>query len=408
MRKFFIVSIILCLFFPNLVLAESLEIYSENMVLYNLNEDKMIDEKNKDEQISIASMTKIMTAYVAIQHIDNLEEEVVLTSNVFAGLTEVNAAVAGFRIGEKVTYLDLLYGTLLPSGADATNALAIFLAGNQATFVEWMNAEAARLQLKNTHFVNIIGLDQKGQYSSVSDVAIVLKEAYQNETFKKIFTSSSYTTSNQRLTFYSTFQRILNRLKLNANYVKGAKTGFTPNAGRCLATIAYDEKEDITYLLVTAKAPITTSYYHVMDAITIYEYYFENYGYQKLVKKGDTLVTLDTKNSNVKSVSIMATEDILYYLKNDYSLDDVTLIYDGITTISHKNQVGEELGIMTVYYQDEEVTTIPIILDQKVPFSIWTYLQNYIEIVWIGFGLVLISLCIIIRLVYRKKEKIVS
>ena len=399
------IAISLCLLLPNLVLAENIDIYSENMVLYNLNEDKIIDEKNKDEQISIASLTKIMTAYVAIQHIDNLEEEVVLTPNVFYGLAEANAAVAGFQIGEKVTYLDLLYGALLPSGADAANALAIFLAGNQKTFVEWMNEEADHLGLKNTHFVNMTGLDDVGHYSSVSDVAIMLKEAYQNETFKKIFTSPSYMTSDKRLLFRSTFRNTLTKFGLSADYILGAKTGFTYDAGRCLATIAYDEQEDITYLLVTAKALYTTDYYHVMDAITIYEYYFENYGYQKVVNKGDILVTLDTKNSKLKSISINATEDILYYSKNDYNEEDITLTYDGIKTVSSKNQVGEKLGEVTVYYKEDKVTTIPIILDQEVPFSLWTYLQNYIEIVGLGCGLISIGLCIMIQVVYRKKKK---
>ncbi len=394
MKKTIAIILFLYLLFPISIFAEELNIYSQNMVLYQLNEDKIINEKNKDEQISVASLTKIMTAYVAIQHIQNLDDQVTLTSEVFKGLAEANAAVVGFKRGETVTYKDLLYGTLLASGADAAQALAIFTAGNLNTFMKWMNEEAQKLGMQHTHFTNTIGLDNNQHYSSVNDIAILLKKALQNKTFYEIFTSSSYTTNNQRLHFSSTLQSTMQRYHLHGDYILGAKTGFTYDAGRCLASIAYDEDEDITYLLVTAKAPTTTNYYHIMDAIQIYEYYFEHYGYQKIVNKKDTLVTLNTKNSNLKHISITASEDILYYLNNDYNKEDIQLTYDGITTVSSKNHVGDKLGKITVYYKEKMITTIPIILNQKIPFSIKVYLQNHLEIIGIIMGLLFIGLCV--------------
>lgn len=214
------------MFLPN-VRALEVDINSKNMVLYNLTEDVLMAEKNKDERVNIASMTKIMTTLVAIEHIDNLDEKVVLNYQVFEGLVEANASVAGFKLGQTVTYRDLLYGTLLPSGADATKALALNLAGSESKFVSWMNKKAKDLGLKDTHFVNTSGLDVDGHYSTVNEVATMLKEAIKNETFNEIFKSKSYITSDNSLTMYSTFRGYVNRYGLSADYVVGAKTGYT-------------------------------------------------------------------------------------------------------------------------------------------------------------------------------------
>ena len=179
---------VLYLFFLFLILIPistyALDISSKNAVLYNLNDDNIIYEVNKDERVSIASMTKIMTCLVALEKINNPKDKVVMTTSMFYRLAEENASVAGFYIGEEVTYEDLLYGLMLPSGADAAQALAISLYGSVDKFVDRMNEKAKELGLKNTHFVNPTGLDIKGHYSSVDDVAIILKEALKNDTFK--------------------------------------------------------------------------------------------------------------------------------------------------------------------------------------------------------------------------------
>lgn len=110
--------------------------------MYNLNDDAIIFEKNKDEKTEIASLTKIMTCIVAIENIDNLNDTVVMKSADFKGLAEANASVAGFSIGDKVTYMDLLMGLFLPSGADAALALANNIGGNEKNFVKLMNEKA--------------------------------------------------------------------------------------------------------------------------------------------------------------------------------------------------------------------------------------------------------------------------
>ena len=324
----------LCLFlFINNVNA--LDIYSENMVIYNLNENTVVNEKNKDEATSIASMTKIMTVLVAIENIEDINETIILTKDVFYGLKEANASVAGFKVGQKVTYKDLLYGAFLPSGADATNALALNISGSIDDFVKLMNNKAKELNLKNTNFINTTGLDDVNHYSTVDDVAIILKEALKNDIFKEIFTSKKYLTSDKTLTFSSTLDKSLSAYSISADYILGGKTGYTLDAGRCLASIAYDENEAIYYLLVTSKAPTEKNYYHLLDAKNIYEYHFDNYGYIELINEMDIIDTIKTKYAKEKTYDIKLDKSFRKYMIKDFDKSKLEVIYEVISLIKY-------------------------------------------------------------------------
>ena len=142
--------------------------------------------KNKDERVNIASLTKIMTTLVAIEQIADINKTVVLNNSMFEGLYEAEAAVIGLKDGQVLTYEDLLYGTFISSGADATRALTISLAGSETNFVKLMNDKAKELGLVNTKYINATGLDEIGQISTVDEVARLLKVALENKLFKTI------------------------------------------------------------------------------------------------------------------------------------------------------------------------------------------------------------------------------
>lgn len=382
----------------------ALEINSKYAVLYNLNDNQIIYEQNKDEKTSIASLTKIMTTLVAIENISDFNEKVTIKNSMFDGLYEANAAVIGLKHNQVVTYNDLLYGLLLGSGADAGRALTISIAGSEKSFVELMNQKAKELKLKNTHYENIVGLDEKGHYSTVDEVARLLKVAYENEKFREIFKTSSYTLSDHSLTVTSTFRKTARIYGLDSSNILGAKTGYTYAAGRCLASIAIDEKNQITYLLVTTNASKTP--YHVKDAITTYQHYFENYKYHKLVQEKDLLVTLPTKYSNTKKVSFYATKDIQKYLNNEFSKDDVTLKYSGKKEITPNLKKNTKLGKVDVIYQGEKVDTIEILLTSPISYSLVGFILAH-KITFISITLVLIILLcfLIIRIRNLNKRK---
>ena len=170
MKRIKVLLLLLIMSFCINVNAVEFELNSNHAILYNLNDNTVLYEKNSTDKTSIASLTKIMTGIVAIENIDNLDEKVKLTNADFKGLREANLATAGFRVGEEVTYRDLLYGLMLPSGADAAQSLTRNIAGSTEKFIEMMNQKAQELGCKNTHFVNPTGLDHQEHYSTVEDV----------------------------------------------------------------------------------------------------------------------------------------------------------------------------------------------------------------------------------------------
>ena len=149
---------------------------SKNILIYNKDEEKILYEKNADSITNIASLTKIMTTLISIEMIDDLNEKVTITKKM---LDEVpfDASVADLKVGDVLTYKDLLYASMLPSGADATDSLALSLTGSIDNFVKKMNDKAKELNLKNTKFANTTGYDQEGHYSTLNDILSILKYA---------------------------------------------------------------------------------------------------------------------------------------------------------------------------------------------------------------------------------------
>ena len=397
-------SIILVLL--SIVNVHALEINSKNAVLYVLNDNSVVFEKNKDEITSIASLTKIMTTIVAIENINNLDEQVTITSDMLKGLKEENAYVINLQVGEKVTYNDLLYGTFLASGADAARGLSYGISGSDSKFVELMNNKAKELNLTKTHFTNATGLDTKDQTSTVDEVAKMLQYALKNEKFKEIFYAESYTFSNKKHIVKSSLKETASYYKLDASNIQGGKTGYTTNAGRCLASIAYDKENDITYMFVTTNAVINPKYYHVKDAIDTYNYYFTNYKYHNLIDSNEKVLTLKTKYAKEHTIDFIVDKDYKVYYENTFNKDDVVLKYDGIELlqpklINNNLKKGFKLGTLSVIYNDKTYHTIDIVLKDDIKFSILEFV--YVNRLYFVLGTVLIILTIFIIKRLNKK-----
>lgn len=249
-------------------------INSSSAVLIQANGGKIIGEINGKERMYPASLTKMMTAIVAIEELDSLEQEITLTAEMFAGLYEQDATQAGFQPDETVRAVDLLYGVMLPSGAECCIALADEIAGSEEAFVELMNKKAAKIGMENTHFCDSTGLHNPDHYSTAEDMAVLLKYGLKDDTFREIIESPYHSTPPTNIhpdgiTYYSTMFKNLSDTAVTGGEIKGGKTGFTNEAGLCLASFA--EIEGREYILVTAGAPGNTgSPLHVQDAVTIY------------------------------------------------------------------------------------------------------------------------------------------
>lgn len=379
--------------FPLNVFSLDLDTYSENVLLYNLNDNEILYEKNADKKVSIASITKVMTAIVSLENIESLDEKVKLTKSDFYGLYEAGASVAGFRSGEEVTYRDLLCGLLLPSGADSALALARLVGGDVDNFVVLMNNKAKELGMVNTSFANTTGLDDVSNYSTLYDVYTMFKYAISNEEFLNIIKLRTYTTSNGRLKLKSTIQKSIDFYGVSdIDYLIGGKSGSTGDAGLCLASLA--EYDGVRYVLITTKAPfLRDKAYTLEDAKLVYEYFMNNYSYKNIVDVSDELVKIDTLYGKDDYVLFKAKKSISKYLSNDFSKDDLKFVYDGIRLITTKMDKGFVLGKVNIYYGDKLLDTTLIVLDKKQEFSLYKYILAHKTIFFGGlFSIIVISL----------------
>ena len=299
-------------FFPIGVKALDMpEINSNSAIVYDVNEDTIILEKNSREVRSIASLTKIMTVLTVIENIDDLSATITINSEMLAGIYW-NASVAGLKAGDTVTYRDLLYAAILPSGADATQVLAYAVSGNVEAFVAKMNELALSIGATNTHYVNTTGLDQKGAYSTAYDQILILDYALKNPVFKTVYTTKSYTLSNG-LGVEATISKYNKLLNLDTSKIIGSKTGNTSDAGLCMSVLFYHKDHEM--ILVTLGAELREDIpYNLIDALTLIDTVNENYE----IPKEETVV----KSSVIK-------QDVVISSYVNYN----TIIFLGLLTL---------------------------------------------------------------------------
>lgn len=402
MKRFllFFTLVISFLYGANICYAEELDIYSKSAILYNMDDDIILYEKNSEERTSIASLTKIMTCIIAIENIDNLDQKIILKSDVFTGLAEAGASVAGFRVGENVTFRDLLMGALLPSGADATRALALNISGSESEFVNLMNNKAIELGLKDTHFENTTGLESSNHYSTVKDISIILKYALKNQTFKDMYTTREYTTTSN-LTFYSTLKKISNNYSFDVSNILGSKTGYTDEAGLCMSSIA--NYNGVNYLLVTAGADYRGNVpRQLLDAMTIYNFYSTNYSYKNIINVGDYIKTINEEYSTKEKYDITSQITISKFLNNSFDENKIKYEYNGLDKISYKNKIGDKLGSVNIIYDDNKIGTFDVFLTETINFSLFRFLLQTKLIYLIGATIII--LFIIICFLNKRKD----
>ena len=376
-----------------IVYASEFDITSDNVILYNLNDNEVIYEQNSEERVQIASLTKIMATIVAIENNENLDSEVVITKESLKGISEYTKV--GFKVGDKVTIRDLLYGTMLPSGADAVLALGIHTSGSVDGFVDLMNEKAVELGLENTSFDNPIGMDGDNNYSTASDMASILMYALENDTFRDIFTTMEYNISSVNKTVKSTLIGYSKSYGLDVSEIDGAKSGFTDGAGLCLASIA--TIDDVSYLLITMGADTNNRSNAVRDSLEIYDYYSSNYSYQTVLEKDYVIDSIPVKWGKIDKYDIKAMDDVTLYLENGLRKNKISYEYDGIEELNYKIKKGDKLGCVTIKYRDTELFTMDVYLESELEY----YHPLIYTVIIISFIVMILSL----RAILRRKKK---
>lgn len=237
------------------------KLHSSAAIMVDLKTGEVVSEYNPDTIIYPASLTKVMTAIVACELIKDMDDTFTLTNEIINPFVLQGASRANFCTGYPITMKELVYGVILPSGADACAALAIKLCGSEAAFVEKMNEKAEAIGCTKTRFANATGLHADGHYSTVRDLATIMSYAMNNPFIRAVLSTKSFTTTaplgNERDGFYYKMNCIwASRYAGNesaAAELFAAKTGYTIEAGQCLSSVSRtaDGKE---YVVVTVGA----------------------------------------------------------------------------------------------------------------------------------------------------------
>ncbi len=250
------------------------DIQSPYIALLDVTDNEFIAGKQINTRIYPASMTKVMSLIIAVENIKDLNETYKFGFDELNYLYIEQASVAGFSVDEEVKAKDLLYGLVLPSGADAAYGIARLAAGSQEAFVELMNEKCDELGLKNTHFCNPSGLHDENQYTTPAEMALIMKYAMSNEECAKVLGTYQYTTEAtpqhpQGISLTSTMFSRMYGNEVEGVTIKAGKTGYTDQAHNCL--VNYAVKGDKEYVTVMAAAG--NRWYVIFDGFKILERY---------------------------------------------------------------------------------------------------------------------------------------
>lgn len=251
-------------------------IHSASGYLVRLRDQAVVMNKAGTEKIYPAPLTKIMTIIVAIENLSNLDENVMISDEIINTLYTQGAAMTGFVGGENLTVRDLLYGSMISSGAESCVGLAQRVSGSEDEFVNQMNQKADGLGMNNTHFVSCTGLPGDDNYSTCKDMAVLFEYCLRNDVFREIFTSDTYTTSvtpphpNGIVLKNSVLSELTENNLTNGGVIEGGKESFTNSSGQCLASLSKIGEDE--YILVTAKSDGNpkSEQYHISDAVSAY------------------------------------------------------------------------------------------------------------------------------------------
>ncbi|MBR6528747.1 MAG: D-alanyl-D-alanine carboxypeptidase [Firmicutes bacterium] len=223
-------------------------ISAEGAILINAEDGSVIYEKNADKRLYPASTTKIMTALIGLEIMDEINAELDSEIKVPKEAVGIEGSSLYLKEGEIVTAEELLYGIMLQSGNDGATALAISLGGNMSNFVERMNKKAVELGCRETDFVNPSGLFDKDHYTTARDLALISKAAMETQAFREIVSSKNWSSD-------TTGRSFTNKNKTIAEYegATGVKIGYTKKSGRTL--VASAKRGDIELIAVVLNAP---------------------------------------------------------------------------------------------------------------------------------------------------------
>lgn len=343
MRKIWI-FIFLILFIPIRVYGEELNLAenAKSAILIEASTGEVMYQKNANERLAPASMTKIMSLILIMENIENgnlkWNDIVVVSKNA----SSMGGSQIFLETNEMMMVEDLVKGICIASGNDATVALAEKIAGTEKAFVKLMNDKAKSLGLRNTNFMNSTGLDADGHYSSAYDMSIMARELVRHE--KILEFSSIYEDYLRKNTAKKFWLVNTNKLVKFYSYIDGLKTGYTGNAGYCLT--ATGMKNDMRLISVVMGEENTDN--RTTDTLAMLDYGFNMYSINKVVNKDKSLGNVRVNLGDIENVDIMLKEDITILNNNQKGKKNITYEIN-TNNINAPVKKGDVVGKIDVY-----------------------------------------------------------
>lgn len=234
------------------------EIISSHVILIDVEDGTILAGRDEKARIVPASMTKVLTLLVAVENIDDLDAAYTITKDVAEYSLRHDCSIAGFEKEEVVTIRDLLYGAILPSGADAALSLAMYVSGSQEVFVERMNEKLEELGLSGSaHFTNCVGIYEEDHYCTAYDLAVIMNAAIDHEVCREVLSAHTYTTSRteqhpEGILLSNWFLRRIEDKDTGGEVLCG-KTGYVDQSGNCAVSYGVGESGR-TCICVTVNA----------------------------------------------------------------------------------------------------------------------------------------------------------
>ena len=401
MKKIWKLMIIVFIFIgntSNIHADEDIQLETKYIYAVDMESGMELYNTKADERMYPASMTKVATAIVAIEMIEDMQATVTITKEDLDTIFETQASAAYLQIGEVVTYEDLLYGVIMPSGADACRALAFNLSGSIEAFVDEMNAYVKKIGLKDTHFVNPTGIHDDNHYSTLKDIAKLTEVAMENEVFYELFTSYGYTTSNGIHSWANSAKAFASAAGVPTDRIIGCKSGYTDEAQSCLVSLAKVNGREVMVVVGHTLAdkissPATRQTNQILDDIE------ENYGYQEIFKKDQEIIEVPVLYAkDISRLKVQMVHDVELYLPNDIKEEDLKIDLE-FEDIIPNVEIDDPIGKLKISYQNIELYEEIFNSDVKIEKDFFAYLQYGIfnEYRYITIGAILVSIYLAIH-----------
>ncbi|MFU2201279.1 D-alanyl-D-alanine carboxypeptidase DacF [Bacillus subtilis] len=327
---------------------------AKSAVLIERDTGKVLYNKNSNERLAPASMTKIMTMLLIMEALD--KGKIKMSDKVRT--SEHAASMGGSQIflepGEEMTVKEMLKGIAIASGNDASVAMAEFISGSEEEFVQKMNKKAKELGLKNTSFKNPTGLTEEGHYSSAYDMAIMAKELLKYESITKFTgTYEDYLRENTDKKFW-----LVNTNRLIKFYpgVDGVKTGYTGEAKYCLTASAKKGNMRAIAVVFGASTPKERN----AQVTKMLDFAFSQYETHPLYKRNETVAKVKVKKGKQKLIELTTSEPISILTKKGEDMNDVKKEIKMKDNISAPIQKGQELGTLVLKKDGEVLAESPV------------------------------------------------